>query len=134
MILLSLFFEKSHSIKDSENQIYNIHFSLNNETLILFRRKKMYMCAYADLIFYSNPPLSLFSEFLAWIVVVDKQFIIIGNINCVTYKDVFRKQFMIKLLSRCCKMCFYRSVLVNLELKICVNENFRLYLQQFSKN
>ena len=39
MILLSLFFEKSHSIKDSENQIYNIHFSLNNETLILFLRK-----------------------------------------------------------------------------------------------
>ncbi|WOF96414.1 adenine-specific methyltransferase EcoRI family protein [Segatella copri] len=49
------------------------------------------MCAYANLIFSSIPPFSLFSEFLAWIVVVDKQFIIIGNINCVTYKDVFRK-------------------------------------------
>ena len=45
------------------------------------------MCAYANLIFYSNPPFSLFSEFLAWIVVVDKQFIIIGNINCVTYNN-----------------------------------------------
>lgn len=64
------------------------------------------MCAYANLIFYSNPPFSLFSEFLAWIVVVDKQFIIIGNINCVTYKDVFRKQFRIKLPSRYYKMCF----------------------------
>ena len=39
MILLSPFSEKSHSIKDSESQIYNIHFSLNNETLILFTRK-----------------------------------------------------------------------------------------------
>ena len=39
MILFSPFFEKSHSIKDSESQIYNIHFSLNNETLILFTRK-----------------------------------------------------------------------------------------------
>ena len=45
MILLSLFFEKSHSIKDSENQIYNIHFSLNNETLILFLRKNIYTYA-----------------------------------------------------------------------------------------
>ena len=74
--------------------------------MILFFEKKISMCVYANLIFYSNPPFSLFSEFLAWIVVVDKQFIIIGNINCVTYKDVFRKQFMVKLLSRCCKMFF----------------------------
>lgn len=42
MILLLLFLEKSHSIKDSESQIYNIHFSLNNETLILFSRKIIY--------------------------------------------------------------------------------------------
>ena len=42
MILLLLFLEKSHSIKDSESQIYNIHFSLNNETLILFPRKIIY--------------------------------------------------------------------------------------------
>ena len=32
-------FEKSHSIKDSESQIYNIRFYINNETLILFQRK-----------------------------------------------------------------------------------------------
>lgn len=41
MILFSLFFEKSHSIKDSESQIYNIHFSFDNETLILFPRKNI---------------------------------------------------------------------------------------------
>lgn len=41
MILLLQFFEKSHSIKDSESQIYNIHFPLNNETLILFPRKNI---------------------------------------------------------------------------------------------
>ena len=45
MILLSPFFEKSHSIKHSESQIYNIHFSLNNETLILFQRKNIYTYA-----------------------------------------------------------------------------------------
>ena len=45
MILLSPFSEKSHSIKDSESQIYNIHFPLNNETLILFLRKNIYTYA-----------------------------------------------------------------------------------------
>ncbi len=42
----------------------------------------------ADII-VTNPPFSLFREFLVWIVEADKQFIIIGNINCVTYKEVF---------------------------------------------
>ena len=37
----------------------------------------------------TNPPFSLFREFLAWIVDADKKFLIIGNINCVTYKEVF---------------------------------------------
>ena len=42
----------------------------------------------ADIII-TNPPFSLFRVFLAWIVEAKKQFIIIGNINCVTYKEVF---------------------------------------------
>ena len=37
----------------------------------------------------TNPPFSLFRDFLAWIVAADKQFVIIGNKNCVTYKEVF---------------------------------------------
>lgn len=37
----------------------------------------------------TNPPFSLFREFLAWIVEAEKGFIIIGNMNCVTYKEVF---------------------------------------------
>lgn len=48
MILFSLFFEKSHSIKDSESQIYNIHFSFDNETLILFPRKNIYTYARSE--------------------------------------------------------------------------------------
>ena len=42
----------------------------------------------ADLII-TNPPFSLFREFLAWIVEADKQFVIIGNMNAITYKEVF---------------------------------------------
>lgn len=42
----------------------------------------------ADIII-TNPPFSLFREFLAWIVEANKQFVIIGNMNAVTYKEVF---------------------------------------------
>jgi len=37
----------------------------------------------------TNPPFSLFREFLAWIVEADKDFLIIGNMNAITYKEVF---------------------------------------------
>lgn len=42
----------------------------------------------ADII-VTNPPFSLFREFLAWIVEANKRFIIIGNVNALTYKEVF---------------------------------------------
>lgn len=42
----------------------------------------------ADIII-TNPPFSLFREFLAWIVEGNKQFAIIGNKNSITYKEVF---------------------------------------------
>ena len=37
----------------------------------------------------TNPPFSLFRDFLAWIVAAKKQFLIIGNINAITYKELF---------------------------------------------
>ncbi|MCL2074593.1 MAG: adenine-specific methyltransferase EcoRI family protein [Marinilabiliaceae bacterium] len=37
----------------------------------------------------TNPPFSLFRQFLNWIVEVNKQFLIIGNMNAITYKEVF---------------------------------------------
>ncbi|MCZ2127556.1 MAG: adenine-specific methyltransferase EcoRI family protein [Anaerolineales bacterium] len=42
----------------------------------------------ADVII-TNPPFSLFREFLAWIAEAEKQFVIIGNMNAITYKEVF---------------------------------------------
>jgi len=42
----------------------------------------------ADIII-TNPPFSLFREFLAWIVEAGKQFVIIGSMNSITYKEVF---------------------------------------------
>lgn len=42
----------------------------------------------ADIII-TNPPFSLFREFLAWIMEAEKMFCIIGNQNAITYKEVF---------------------------------------------
>ncbi len=42
----------------------------------------------ADIII-TNPPFSLFREFLAWIMEANKKFTIIGNMNAITYKEVF---------------------------------------------
>ena len=42
----------------------------------------------ADIII-TNPPFSLFREFLTWIMEANKQFLIIGSKNAITYKEVF---------------------------------------------
>lgn len=42
----------------------------------------------ADIII-TNPPFSLFREFVNWIMESEKQFVIIGNMNAITYKEIF---------------------------------------------
>ena len=42
----------------------------------------------ADIII-TNPPFSLFREFLPWIIEADKKFVVIGSMNAITYKEVF---------------------------------------------
>lgn len=37
----------------------------------------------------TNPPFSLFREYVATLVEYDKKFIIIGNVNAITYKEIF---------------------------------------------
>lgn len=54
-----------------------------------FRSKEV--CALrneADVII-TNPPFSLFREFMAWINAAGKQFLIIGNKNAIAYKEIF---------------------------------------------
>ncbi len=38
----------------------------------------------------TNPPFSLFREYVAQLVEYDKKFLIIGNINAITYKEIFK--------------------------------------------
>jgi len=39
----------------------------------------------------TNPPFSLFREYVKQLFDYNKRFLIIGNINCITYKEVFQK-------------------------------------------
>lgn len=42
----------------------------------------------ADIV-VTNPPFSLFREYIAQLMEYDKKFLIIGNVNAITYKEVF---------------------------------------------
>ncbi len=42
----------------------------------------------ADIV-VTNPPFSLFREYVSQLIEHDKQFLIIGNINAITYKEIF---------------------------------------------
>jgi hypothetical protein len=43
----------------------------------------------ADIV-VTNPPFSLFREYVAQLVEYDKKFIIIGSVNAITYKEIFK--------------------------------------------
>jgi hypothetical protein len=43
----------------------------------------------ADIV-VTNPPFSLFREYVAQLIKYDKKFLIIGNVNAVTYKEIFK--------------------------------------------
>lgn len=37
----------------------------------------------------TNPPFSLFRDFMAQLVMYDKKFLVVGNMNAITYKEIF---------------------------------------------
>ena len=54
-----------------------------------FRSKEIKALRDESDIIVTNPPFSLFREFVMWLMDSGKQFIIIGNMNAVTYKEIF---------------------------------------------
>ncbi len=54
-----------------------------------FRSKEIQALRNEADIIVTNPPFSLFREFVAWLVEANKKFIIIGNMNAITYKEIF---------------------------------------------
>ena len=54
-----------------------------------FRSKEVTRLRDESDIIVTNPPFSLFREFMAWIVEADKKCILIANKNCISYKEIF---------------------------------------------
>lgn len=54
-----------------------------------FRSKEIRVLRDEADIIVTNPPFSLFREFVAWLMEAGKKFVIIGNKNCICYKEVF---------------------------------------------
>jgi len=54
-----------------------------------FRSKEIKKLRDESDIIITNPPFSLFRKFLAWIVEADKKMALIGNMNAITYKELF---------------------------------------------
>src|SRR5699024_7426219 len=62
----------------------------------------------ADIV-VTNPPFSLFREFMAWLVEGGVEFSVIGNMNAITYKEIFpliKGNEMWLGASRMCTTCF----------------------------
>jgi predicted RNA methylase len=69
----------------------------------------------ADIII-TNPPFSLFREFLAWIVEADKQFVIIGSMNAITLQRSFplikENKMWLEMVLKAGNVFFHRKKLI----------------------
>lgn len=52
-------------------------------------RESIELLKQADIV-VTNPPFSLFREYVAQLIEYDKKFLIIGNVNAITYKEIFK--------------------------------------------
>ena len=75
---------KGEKIKPSSNDI--IHFKGDGD----FRSAESINLLKQSDIVVTNPPFSLFREYVDQLVKYDKKFLIIGNINVITYKEIFK--------------------------------------------
>ena len=84
-----------NGIVDTDKQPYKLEYDGVNETKTFlngdgdFRSEECTTILQESDIVITNPPFSLFREFVKWIMDADKKFLIIGNQNAITYKEIF---------------------------------------------
>ena len=84
-----------NGIIDTDKQPYKLEYDGVNEIKTLlggngdFRSKECTKILQESDIVITNPPFSLFREFVKWVMDADKKFLIIGNQNAITYKEIF---------------------------------------------
>jgi hypothetical protein len=81
------FFEYAGRVEEKNKPTQNdIHYFKGNGD---FRSEESIELLKQSDIVVTNPPFSLFREYVAQLVKYDKKFLIIGNINAITYKEIF---------------------------------------------
>ena len=84
-----------NGIVDTDKQPYKLEYDGVNETKTFlngdgdFRSEECATILQESDIVITNPPFSLFREFVKWVMDADKKFLVIGNQNAITYKEVF---------------------------------------------
>jgi hypothetical protein len=71
---------------DMKNEKKEIQFSGDGD----FRSSESIELLKKSDIVVTNPPFSLFREYIAQLIKYDKKFLVIGNINAITYKEIFK--------------------------------------------
>jgi len=83
---------------DGTFDLINVEYLLGNKKNVLTRLKDdgdfrslecVELLKQADIV-VTNPPFSLFREYVSQLIEYDKKFIIIGSTNAVTYKEIFK--------------------------------------------
>lgn len=75
--------DKDRKLQQADIQI--VHFNGDGD----FRSQECIELLVQSDVVVTNPPFSLFREFVSQIVRYNKQFLIIGNVNAITYKEIF---------------------------------------------
>lgn len=84
-----------NGIVDTDKQPYKLEYDGVNETKTFlegngdFRSEECTTILQESNIVITNPPFSLFREFVKWVMDANKRFLIIGNQNAITYKEIF---------------------------------------------
>ena len=84
-----------NGIVDTDKQPYKLEYDGVNETKTFlngdgdFRSEECSNILQESDIVITNPPFSLFRDFVKWVMDADKKFLIIGNQNAITYKEIF---------------------------------------------
>ncbi len=76
------------TIKDIGTEITELPIKIFNGDGDFRSQECLSLLKQADIV-VTNPPFSLFREFISFIIRYNKNFLIIGNINAITYKEVF---------------------------------------------
>ena len=98
-LITSCYIEQSRNLFDNvqpEKAFYHIYKgNIDTEEIHYFNgdgdfrsKECIDLLQQADVV-VTNPPFSLFREFISQIVKYGKQFLVIGNVNAITYKEIF---------------------------------------------